>query len=161
MLFRSEIASINYDYSSFSGGKEYNNPEHPFAHDIDLFGERSLFQSMNRTVTAGGERRLAHWLMHPLEDVGEILKRQEAIAELSKLWAWRKDFRVVGLQSRGERNDNRGDLEAWVRQPLRFYKHRILRSLPYQVGIFNGVLLILAFAGVVSFTLFEIGRAHV
>lgn len=149
-----EIAAINYDYSAFESGKEYNNPEHPFAHDIDLFGERSLFQSMNRTVTAGGERRLAHWLMHPLEVVTEIVNRQKAVAELSKLWAWRKDFRVVGLLNRGERNDSEADLKEWVDQPLRVYKYRTLRLLPYMVGIFNLVLLILAFAGVVSFTLF-------
>ena len=151
---KDEISAINYDYSSFEGGKQYDQPEHPFAHDIDLFGDRSLFQSMNRTVTAGGEKRLAQWLMHPLENVNEIVKRQKAIAELAPQWTWRKDFRIVGLLSRGERNDSEADIKEWAEQPLHFYRYRWIQVLPYLVGVINVVMLVLAFIGLVSFTLF-------
>ena len=42
----------------------------------------SLLGVLDRTVTAMGGRTLRHWIQYPLIDLQEILRRQEAIAEL-------------------------------------------------------------------------------
>ena len=148
---KQEIAALNYDYSGFNDGKEFDHAEHPFAHDIDLFGPNSLFQSLNRTVTASGQKRLANWFMHPLENIDDITERQKAIKELSNLWEWRKDFRVAGLLNKVNRDKDEIDIREWIERPTVFYRYKFLRSLPFVIGGLNVVLLILSFIGIVSF----------
>ncbi|MCA9681945.1 MAG: DNA mismatch repair protein MutS [Myxococcales bacterium] len=68
------------------GGKE----GHPFAADLDLFGEGSLFERSCRARTRAGEETLARWLSPgfdggaggrgPLAAVAEIRERQQAVA---------------------------------------------------------------------------------
>ena len=42
------------NFSALDQGERFNDPAHPYAHDLDLFGEDSLFQHLNRTVTFSG-----------------------------------------------------------------------------------------------------------
>ena len=42
----------------------------------------TLLSVVDRTLTAMGARHLYHWLTHPLLDIAEIQKRQEAVTEL-------------------------------------------------------------------------------
>ncbi|KAA5215283.1 hypothetical protein F2Z21_16270, partial [Bacteroides finegoldii] len=46
-----ELRAIQYDFSDFDGGKEYIDPGHLYTFDLDIFGEHSLFQYINRTST--------------------------------------------------------------------------------------------------------------
>lgn len=83
-LATAEIEALHHNYSSFRGGSEYAESKHSFAIDLDLFGEKSIFRSVNRAFTSEGERRLAFMLRQPLTD-GEMIKhRQRAIQELSQ-----------------------------------------------------------------------------
>src|SRR5690606_555448 len=41
---------------------DYVNADHPYAGDLDLFGEGSLFELLCRARTRAGEQRLADWL---------------------------------------------------------------------------------------------------
>jgi len=52
--------------------------------DMTLRGETSptLYSLLNATQTAMGARLLRHWLHHPLQDRGLVMKRHEAVAEL-------------------------------------------------------------------------------
>lgn len=43
-----------------------------------------LFESFRRTLTQGGDRRLRHRFEHPLDDLGEIRKVQDALRELMR-----------------------------------------------------------------------------
>lgn len=54
-IIQEELQALSGDYSSFEDGKEYVNPEHPYSFDLDIFGRRSLFQSINRTCTFFGK----------------------------------------------------------------------------------------------------------
>jgi hypothetical protein len=66
-------------------GERYHNPDHPYAGDLDLFGQRSLFQLICQARTRLGENALAAWLKAPA-DADTIKLRQDAIEELrSKL----------------------------------------------------------------------------
>jgi hypothetical protein len=62
-------------------GERYQNPDHPYAGDLDLFGQGSLFQLICQARTRLGENTLAAWLKAPA-DVETIKHRQEAIEEL-------------------------------------------------------------------------------
>lgn len=59
IFYKNEQRGIKGDWSFANGGEEYHIPDHAFAHDIDLFGERSFFQRVNRTSLKGGEEFLA------------------------------------------------------------------------------------------------------
>lgn len=52
--------------------------------DINLTGgdEHTLFSVLNRTATSMGSRLLRRWLNRPLRDLGILVARQQAIAEL-------------------------------------------------------------------------------
>jgi len=54
--------------------------------DMTLRGEASptLYSLLNTTQTAMGARLLRHWLHHPLQDRNLVMKRHEAIADLTQ-----------------------------------------------------------------------------
>ncbi|CAM1374238.1 DNA mismatch repair protein MutS [Tenacibaculum litopenaei] len=86
-----ELAVLNGDTSVLtSTGKEFSNPSHSFSHDIDLFGQGSFFQYVNRTVTRDGKQHLATLLTS--NDITEIANKQAAVKELAAKAIWRQDF---------------------------------------------------------------------
>jgi hypothetical protein len=91
-----EQAAQQNDWSNFEDGKEYLNPNHPNSIDLDLFGEYSVFQYINRTSTVIGKGKLANYLENVAEEK-EILERQKAITELRSLLDWRQNFQAHGL----------------------------------------------------------------
>lgn len=106
-LCRGELKGLDYDFSAFDGATEKNSADHSFTLDLDIFGDRSLFQSVNRTVTPIGKEMLVDWFTHPLTDKDEILQRQEAIRELETFTRLRQHFYVTGILQPGGQNDLR------------------------------------------------------
>ncbi|SHM36275.1 MutS domain V [Cyclobacterium lianum] len=76
--------------TEFDGGEVFIDPGHPFSSDLDLFGNHSLFQLIDHTVSRGGSRKLASWMQWPLSP-GQAQQKQEALTELSR----KKKFLVV------------------------------------------------------------------
>jgi hypothetical protein len=121
-LCKDELNGLNYDYSAFDGAPEKINSEHSFSLDLDIFGDRSVFQSINRTVTFIGKELLASWFTHPLPDKESIVYRQEAVKELSSLSWLRQHFYVMGMLQPGNRNDA-NLLARLADMPVYFSKH--------------------------------------
>jgi DNA mismatch repair protein MutS len=61
---------------------------------FDRRTEGSLLAVLNRTVTGMGRRRLKFWVLHPLLSKAEIVRRQEAIAELLASLTLRQGIRT-------------------------------------------------------------------
>jgi hypothetical protein len=80
------IKRLSGEFKNFKdNGSEYLDDEHSFINDLDAFGNNSIFQYINSTVTKGGREELAKLLKR--EKVltnNEIKDRQEAIRELEK-----------------------------------------------------------------------------
>jgi len=51
-----ELKALAGDSSMFEDGDEFNDPDHPFASDLDIFGRTSIFQFINRSATSIGWR---------------------------------------------------------------------------------------------------------
>ena len=117
-------------------GKEYIDPSHLYTFDLDIFGEHSLFQYINRTSTPIGKQRLANWFNAHLEEKEAIEQRQEAIRELSSELEFRQQFRLLGLLYKGKPSDT-SEIKEWVNSPSDYRKHAFLRILPTAVGIIN------------------------
>lgn len=76
-------------------GDAYDDPKHPYAGDLDVFGKGSLFERLCTVRTADGERTLAAWLLAPAA-AEEITARQEAVDELRGRLELREDLALVG-----------------------------------------------------------------
>ena len=66
-------------------GKEFDDPDHDYCVDLDLFGKKSLFSLLNVSETSFGRRRFAESLLKPHVSgvsVEELKARQAAVKEL-------------------------------------------------------------------------------
>ena len=63
-------------------GEEFVDKAHRYSSDLDIVGERSLFQLINLTNTFYGRKILSDDLLNPKYDEEEIALRQEAVEEL-------------------------------------------------------------------------------
>ena len=87
--------------------------DHPFAHDLDLFGDASVFQLYDTARTEIGEETLADWLRAPAA-AAEVLARQQAVAELRSMPEFREDVAVLAAEADVART---GALAAWASGP--------------------------------------------
>jgi hypothetical protein len=76
-------------------GDEWNEPGHPYANDLDLFGVGSLFERICTARTSVGQETLANWLKTQ-PSAAEALTRQSAVAELSPRLELREDIDLLG-----------------------------------------------------------------
>ena len=49
-----ELQALQHAFSHFENGESFLNTEHFFTYDLDVFGEGSLFQFLNRTLIKSG-----------------------------------------------------------------------------------------------------------
>lgn len=150
-IIQEELQALSGDYSSFEDGKKYVNPEHPYSFDLDIFGRRSLFQSINRTCTFFGKNRLAKWLQNHLHEKTSIEKRQEMIREISEHTLFREQFRVAGLVHHGQSSDAE-KIQAWSQSPAQYLHAGWVKAFIWGVPVINSLLLITSLAGWTSFS---------
>ena len=62
-----EIASIQNQGNLYPNGREFIDDKHYYTSDLDVFGENSLYQLLNRAATAQGMAKLAQWLSEPAD----------------------------------------------------------------------------------------------
>jgi hypothetical protein len=94
-----EIAYLSGTGIAFENGAEFTNFNHPYSHDLDIFGERSLFQNLNRIGTFKGKQKLADLLLNVLPQ-NEILKNQQAIKELAAKPEWRQEVMALSATNK-------------------------------------------------------------
>src|SRR5690606_31534296 len=83
------------ELASFDPGDKYRNKKHPFANDLDIFGDHSLFQLINHTVNEGGKSKLAQWMLAESQpDVAQ--KRYSAVEELAQQEVFLLNFEALG-----------------------------------------------------------------
>ncbi len=100
-------------------GKRFQDPDHLFANDVDLFGRGSLFELLSTVRMASGEATLAAWLSKSSATADTVRARQQAVRELSENLALREDLAVIGPASGREMGDsvNEESLAQWGAAP--------------------------------------------
>ncbi|QIK60788.1 hypothetical protein G7050_13450 [Dysgonomonas sp. HDW5A] len=127
---QNELKGINYDFSAFDGAPEKTDAEHSFSLDLDLFGKRSFFQSINRTVTSFGKDTLANIFIHPFENKKDILDQQQAVKELKQKGKLLSHFRAIGQMSEADSLNSKDFSASFKRAPI--LKNSILwKSMVY------------------------------
>ena len=84
-VYENELLYLDGDFSRFGDGEKYIDKHHPFSTDMDLFGQLSLFNRINRTVTTGGSDSLAQCLISLPHSSDEVRRRKESIDELAAM----------------------------------------------------------------------------
>lgn len=118
----SEILRENCKLEEFDTGHEFINQNHPYTSDLDIFGQHSIFQLVNRATTESGRIHLSEWLSEPAPNY-EIHDRQEAIKELAQKLDWRQDFQASGMHFENKKSDYYKLLD-WVEAAVVLLKHR-------------------------------------
>lgn len=92
-------------------GTRFQDPAHPYADDLDLFGHGSLFELLCTARTRAGEDTLAAWLCAPAVP-DDVRARQVAIAELRPRLDLREDLALLGADVRA--GVDPAALRAWA-----------------------------------------------
>lgn len=123
-----ELRAVNGDYSFFATGEQFSQRNHPFASDLDLFGEHSLFQFTNRTATHHGAATFAEMISRPLTNKDKLAARQHAIDDLAHRVEYRQFFLAHGRLSDESPNDL-NELKEWLAHPTLFYRNKLFAVL--------------------------------
>lgn len=92
-MLENEISVLALQPNTYYNGDFFRDPEHPYTHDMDIFGVNSLFAYINRCATGVGNRALANWLKEPSSQE-QIIQRQEAIKEIAEQQQWSENLRI-------------------------------------------------------------------
>ena len=154
-LNTNELKGIDYDFSAFDGSAEAADSNHSFSLDLDIFGNQSIFQSINRTVTLPGNKCLIDWFYQPLDNKQAILDRQQAVRELAAKTYFRQHFYVIGETGN---NDIEGvkRLYAVVAQTTRFSQSLLRKINIWIVPLLWIVVISGCVAGVFPFSMIGI-----
>ena len=136
-----ELKALSGDFGHFENGKVFMDHSHPFSYDIDIFGEGSLFQFLNRTATSIGKLKLANRLKNPFLHIDEIQKNQAAVKEIEGNLTWRQNFRAIALSDKENEPDKKRILD-WVKKPVSF-QNLVFKILIVVVPILTIFMLVL------------------
>lgn len=139
-LAAGETLALEHDFEAFPAGTRYRDPDHPYAGDLDIFGPHSLYQFLNRTVTAGGADRLAEYLS-AAAPTPVVLARQQSVAELGEALDWCHEFRARGTDL-DDRPEYRQRLLAWLAEPEWVGRHPVLAAARWFVPLFFGLTMV-------------------
>lgn len=127
---------LEEDVRNFDGGKEFEVQNHPYSFDLDIFGERSLFQYLNRTASYVGAKKLASLLNKQLSP-NEIIENQEAVKELSQKLDWRHVILAYNKMSKIDKSTF-NYLKKWSESDVKLVSKQRL----YAAYIIPGLLLL-------------------
>ncbi|HEX5106824.1 MAG TPA: hypothetical protein VFV95_00190, partial [Vicinamibacterales bacterium] len=99
---------------SGEAGERFRDDEHPYATDLDLFGQGSLFQLLSIARTGAGEEALAAWLKSSAEP-SELAARHEAVRELTGELDLREALSIAGTDVRAGVHTT--ELVRWAEGP--------------------------------------------
>lgn len=129
-----ELKALKHDCAQFYPGDEFVNILHPYSYDMDLFGDGSLFQFINRTVTYSGRNLLAQLFSNETLLVDSILERQAAVKELTQMPELMQDFRAAGSIN-ADKEIDLNILDQWINEPDYYLSRKgillLVRILPF------------------------------
>ncbi|MCA1746926.1 MAG: hypothetical protein LC655_04460, partial [Bacteroidales bacterium] len=138
---REEIDALHDKFSGFADGQRFTNPDHPWSYDLDLFGERSLFQYINRTATHTGPVKLADYLCTPVMDEKQVQSRQEVTGELTEKLNLRQHFAANARLMEKEEQDF-DEVIRWSREPAFIEKYRWTKVMAVVMTVVSSGIII-------------------
>lgn len=145
-VFSNELALLQGKPNGYDDGSKFEDENHPYSSDLDIFGRSSLYAAINRSATKIGVEELAKHLAAPI-DIDLAVERQKAVAELrdkiQDTFAFRANLRSNDLNRIEEiKAKLEGPLIAQVKFTDNLLLKAYVKSMPY-------LMVILFFAGLI------------
>jgi hypothetical protein len=103
----------------FEKGDPFVVANHPYADDLDVFGQGSIFHRLSQAQTRFGAAELAFWLKGGAASVAEARARQAAVRDLTPRSGFRERLYALGAQL-GEDKPDPGPVLEWAEGKLAF-----------------------------------------
>ncbi|MEC3906605.1 DNA mismatch repair protein MutS [Tamlana sp. 2201CG12-4] len=138
-----KIAAGNFHHRE--RGMQFQDPNHFYSLDIDLFGRGSFFQYINRTTIKEGSFKLAEALK--ANNINDIQSRQEAIKELSSKPKWRQYYSATS---------NLVEVETPAKQIIKWLQNhqsflpKVMLWLPLVFGILTIFMFVLTYFNMIT-----------
>jgi hypothetical protein len=101
-LKQTQLARLTLDWDQIPAEQMvHTDQDHPFAHDLDLIGDRSLSRLLDVSITQEGGQRLRDWLLETEPDPLRTKIRQTNVRELIRMPAFR-DRLILNATLAGE-----------------------------------------------------------
>ena len=126
ILNHNEISGLAKFKNLYFDGISYEENDHNFSNDLDIYGPYSIFHLLNRTKTFFGSNFLADWLGEtPL--ISEVHERQKAVVELEKEVDFRQEVNALIFDQKGDHTvDISGRINSLLDTDLSFASSRPL-----------------------------------
>ncbi|GAB2617843.1 MutS-related protein [Belliella aquatica] len=124
--------------SAFDSGIEFQEKSHPFANDLDLFGEHSLFQMLNHTVNKGGKGKLVSWMKSQFNP-STAKERSASIRELSTKGEFLQSFEALG-RAFIKKEKSKDEFYKWLESSISF---KSWLFIPMVLGPVGGLALLI------------------
>ena len=147
-----ETEVLNGNYSTLDSGNEFVNEDHPYTHDLDIFGMGSLFQYINRTSTIFGKERLADYFNSAFQYRDEIPERQKAVEELAGNIEFRQRLQLIFQDQETSRRDLAA-LSGWLNGNEGIQWAGPLKFLSFFLPVLTLCTMILSGAGILPYQL--------
>ncbi|MCP4788093.1 MAG: DNA mismatch repair protein MutS [Fuerstiella sp.] len=136
------LARMDGNWRTFPvDGVEFIDPEHPWAGDLDVFGNGSLFQKLNECRTLPGRRKLAAWLT-TVASADVVAERQEQSESLRNEVSLRERLAVIDDTVDWKAAETA--LSGWLSEPATLFSAFAIWGTRL-LGLASGVVLILVF----------------
>jgi len=147
-----EINALNGNFEVFEDGNKFENTEHVYAIDLDIFGIGSLFQFLNRSATHIGAQQLAAKLTVPTLNNEALKADQVTIQELSREIEWRQQFQAIGKVQK-EKKDDKGKILNWSKLTP-YFDHPVFFILVITIPVLTALMITLLSVGSITDKMF-------
>ncbi len=141
---RFEESALSGEWTSADPGDEFNDPHHPYTHDLDIFGKGSLYQYINRATTLTGKSKVATRLKGGLSSSDKISAVQKAVTDLAGRMDFRQNFQAGGMEA-GEKPTDMQQLREWLTHPSFLPVSKTFAFVLVVVPVATIIALVLAF----------------
>lgn len=142
---KTELEVLSNRYLGLPTGSEFEDPDHPYSQDIDLFGKGSFFQYLNRTALREGKHQLASLLLS--NNITEIELKQEAVKELAYKADWRQQFSALASLVKTQTRTH--VILSWI-SSYKPFMPGIMKWLPWVFSGISGTIIVLFFLDIIG-----------
>lgn len=138
LINQNELDILEGKANKYDAGEKWQSSSHPFASDLDVFGNKSLFHLLNRSASFLGKGYLAEKLSQSTPDQPEIIKStQLEIAQLAADLEWCQNYQIALYDHIEEDTDPLPLLEYYIKKapsflPISFFTYWT-RFMPFLI----------------------------
>ena len=141
-----EIKIASGDFYNRDEGLQFQDPNHFYSLDIDLFGKGSFYQFINRTKTNEGAQKLADALK--ANNIDAIASRQGAIKELCSKPEWRQHY--MATSALVEIETPATHITEWLKNYKSFLP-KMMSWIPLGFSIISVLIFVLTYLNVITY----------